>query len=114
MYFCTNNHYLKHMHNIFSDIKNRVKASDASARIILFGSFARNENRKDSDIDLLILSEKTTLSIEEENKIKNPLYDLEFESGQMISPIILSKHEWESTHNTTPFFENILKEGIAL
>lgn len=102
------------MSDIISDIKSRVKSVDTSAIIILFGSFARNETHEDSDIDLLIISEKPRLTIEEENKIKNPLYDLEFETGQIISPIILTKNEWESTHSNSPFYENILNEGITI
>lgn len=96
------------------DIKNRIEVVDTNVKIVLFGSFARHENHKESDIDLLILTDKQPLSFEDETRLKNPLYDLEFETGQIISPIIFSKKVWESTHSKTPFYENILKEGITL
>jgi uncharacterized protein len=41
-------------------------------------------------------------------------YDLELEIGEIISPLIYSKTEWNSNHSVTPLFENIKKEGIRL
>ncbi|MBD0288806.1 MAG: nucleotidyltransferase domain-containing protein, partial [Flavisolibacter sp.] len=47
---------------ILKQIKERVHRVNPSARIILFGSFARGDNRKDSDIDLLILVDEENIS----------------------------------------------------
>lgn len=69
---------------------------------------------EDSDIDLLILVNKNHISREEEKRIKYPLYDLEFDTGQIISPIIISALEWENKHRVTPLYKNITKEGIEL
>lgn len=99
---------------ILEKIKEIVHAVEPAAKVILFGSFARGENKSSSDIDLLILLDKDTLSRQDEKRIKYPLYDLEFDTGQIISPLVFSTKEWESRHNITPLYENIQREGVAL
>lgn len=99
---------------IFSKIKKIVAATEPTAEVIVFGSYARGEQRSDSDIDVLILVDKPELTLEEEKRIKYPLYDLEFDTGQIISPLVLTKEDWEKRHVVTPLYENIQQEGIAL
>jgi len=50
----------------------------------------------------------------EEMKIAYPLYDIEFLTGIIISPLVLSKKDWKKRHKITPFYENVLNEGIVL
>ena len=100
--------------DILHTIKNVVMAVEPTATIILFGSYARGDNTQHSDIDLLILIDKTKLSREDEKKIKYPIFNIEFETGKIISPIVLSRNDWESRHRITPFYENITKEGVTL
>ncbi len=95
-------------------IKKSVIASEPNATIIVYGSYARGENRKDSDVDLLILLERDKITREEEKKVKYPLYEIEFETGQIISPLVLSRSDWETRHRITPFYKNVKKEGIVL
>jgi predicted nucleotidyltransferase len=80
----------------------------------LFGSHARGQNDKQSDIDVLILVDNDKITYLDEQRIKYPLYDLEFETGKIISPVICSRNDWESRHTITPFYKNIKKEGIML
>lgn len=95
-------------------IKTVLNESAPNAKIILYGSFARGENRSDSDLDLLILLDSDKITYELEKKVKYPLYDIEFETGQIISPLVLTKNDWENKHYITPFYENVVKEGIIL
>ena len=95
-------------------IKDSVESIDPSATIILYGSFARGDNNPDSDIDILILLDKVVLTRDDKKRMKYPLYDIEFETGQIISPLVLSKQDWESRHRITPFYENVTNEGVIL
>ena len=99
---------------LFSTIKNLVQNQEPKAILILYGSFARGDNTADSDIDLLILLDKDKITINDEKRITYPLYDLEFDTGQIISPLVFSKKDWEHRHKITPFYENVSKEGIVL
>ena len=99
---------------ILSKIKKSVQATEPNATIILYGSFARGENRPDSDLDILILIDKEKIGWEEEKKITNPLYDIELETSQVISPIIITKKDWEYKYYFTPLYANIKEDGITL
>ena len=105
---------MNNMKDILLTIKDLVKLIDPTATVILYGSFARGDNDQNSDIDLLILLEKERLTRDDEKRIKYPLYDIEFETGQIISPLVLSKYDWESRHKITPFYENVTNEGVIL
>lgn len=95
-------------------IKNSVNETAPGATVILYGSFARGDNNANSDLDILILLDKKQITRDDEKKVKYPLYDIEFETGQIISPIVLSRNDWETRHRITPFYENVLKEGVTL
>jgi len=100
--------------NILLQIKESVKTTDPDATIILYGSYARGTNKSNSDVDILILLNKDKINREDEIRIKYPLYDIEFNSGRIISPLVLSKKEWETKHRITPFYKNVVKEGKIL
>jgi len=95
-------------------IANTVKAIVPNATVILYGSRARGDNNPDSDFDVLILQEKEKIWREDEMKVKYPLYDIEFETGKIISPLVLSKKDWETRHRITPFYDNVIKEGMQI
>lgn len=78
---------------ILSDIKKIVKEKDPSAKIYLYGSRSKGTARSDSDWDLLILLNRDRISYEVELEISSPLYDLEFDTGEVISPMIYSEKE---------------------
>lgn len=64
--------------------------------------------------DSLVLVDGEKVSIEEEEMITTPLYRIELETGVAISPIVMTKHEWESRPIKTPFYLNVMREGVLL
>lgn len=99
---------------ILDRIKKTVQRTDPQATVILYGSFARGDQKDLSDIDILILIDKDTITYSVETRIKYPLYDLEYDTGKVISPLVFSRKDWETRHSITPFYRNVKREGILL
>ncbi len=99
---------------ILNQIKRIVKDKEPSAKIYLYGSRSRGTAKDNSDWDLLILLNRDDISNEVEREIAYPLYDLEFDTGEVISPMIYSENEWNSKYKVTPFYQNVMREGILL
>lgn len=99
---------------VLEQIKKTISSIAPTAKTILFGSEARGEARPDSDIDLLILVEGEKLTLAQEESITVPLYELELKTGITISPIVMLKKLWENRPFKTPFYVNVVNEGIVL
>jgi predicted nucleotidyltransferase len=89
-----------------------VKSVDPKARVILFGSRARGDHKRNSDWDFLIL---TSFRVDENGKrqIREKLIDTELEAEEVISTLIFAQDQW-ANYQVTPLYQNITKEGIVL
>jgi predicted nucleotidyltransferase len=74
----------------------------------LFGSCARGDYSKTSDIDLMVRLPKVDRKIEED--LFNIAYDLELEYDCVIDVIVLP----QNLGNNIIIYQNIQKEGIAI
>lgn len=100
---------------ILQQIKKIVLDREPSAKVYLYGSRARGTAvRKDSDWDILILLNRDKISTDVENRITDPLFDFELEMGEVISSMIYSEKEWNSKYKVTPFYTNVMRDGILL
>jgi predicted nucleotidyltransferase len=99
---------------IAEKIKFRIKKKNPEAEIILFGSHARGQSHKDSDWDILVLLNQSTVSRIVEKEFRDDLFELELELGEPISTFVFSKNEWEQKYMVTPLYQNIKREGIYL
>jgi len=101
-----------------TQIKDRITSAihkkDPKAVAYLFGSRARGDFRPDSDWDILILVDSKQVTNEIEDKFRDNLFDIEIDTGQIISAFIYPKEYWRSTLLFSPLFEKVNKEGILL
>ncbi|RLD58117.1 MAG: nucleotidyltransferase domain-containing protein [Bacteroidetes bacterium] len=99
---------------IVRDIKEKILEINPDAEIYLYGSRARGDVHEESDWDILILLNKDKVSRLEEKPFRDNVFDLQLEYGEDISIFALSKKEWIGKHSITPFYKNVLEEGILL
>ena len=98
---------------ILSKIKEYVTEVDMHAEVILFGSQARNEEREDSDWDILILV-PSPVKLKDEQKFRHKLFELELKYNLPFSTFVYSKSEWKNKYYVTPFYQNVQKDGIRI
>ncbi|MCD4681206.1 MAG: nucleotidyltransferase domain-containing protein [Bacteroidales bacterium] len=94
-------------------IRQNISEIDPFAEIILYGSRARGDEKKDSDWDILVLTDYP-VDINKERDFRNNLYDLELRTGEPFSIFVYSKKDWITKQKITPFYYNVTQEGIQL
>lgn len=97
---------------IIDRIREKVRLLPSQVSVILYGSEAKGEARPDSDIDLLILVDREHITEKERQEMINPLFEIEYETGILINPVVMLKKQWGKI--VTPFYVNVMKEGIEL
>jgi len=99
---------------ILNRIIGIVDKTAPGAEIYLYGSRARGDAKRLSDWDILILLDSKNISFDLETKFMNELYEVELETGEIISPLIYTISDWNKRRSITPLYENIKKEGVKL
>jgi predicted nucleotidyltransferase len=99
--------------HIANRIRSEIKQIDPKAKVILFGSRARGDAKRESDWDVLILIDSPNI-FKAEDLFRDKIYDLELETGEIISMFVYNKKDWNSRHKITPLYRNIKKEGVIL
>ena len=97
-----------------------TKLGENLTSVTVFGSVARGEAKKDSDIDLLIIAkqlpknrrERTALFIDVEDKLENEINKLHTNGyNPTLSPVMLT--EEEATH-VPPLFIDLIEDAVIL
>jgi predicted nucleotidyltransferase len=95
-------------------VKQVVGEVEPEAQIILYGSQARGDSNAQSDWDFLILVDGHVTD-DRVDRIRHRLYEVEWESGEVLSSIVRNRQEWDSSPlNGTPFHRNVELEGVVL
>ncbi len=94
----------------------RVKAhlkkiyGDGIKKVILYGSCARGEATKDSDIDVLVLVDESLNPFEVRESLSDLLFDILLEEGELVSVMAIPENLFENYDS--PFMLNVRKEGV--
>ena len=106
--------------NVDNQIQRFVKAvqellGKKLKKIILYGSYARGDFNKSSDVDIMILADLSFEEIENyRDQISDIAYDIELDTGIILSPIIKDIKAYNNRVKFVPFYKNVQKEGVVL
>lgn len=78
--------------------------------VILFGSYARGDYNKNSDLDVLIVLDRYKTRWEELVRSSELASDLSLEYGVTISRTIMAEEQWKK--GELPMLMNVRAEGI--
>ena len=104
----------KKITQLINQIKSYLieRYGDKIREIILYGSYARGEATKDSDIDLLVLIDDSINPSDVRRSLSDLLFDILLEKRELISVIVLPKTFFENYNY--PFVINVRREGIKI
>lgn len=91
----------------------RTVYGDDIVRVILYGSYARGDYEKDSDIDMVAIVNGDRAKLQERlKKVWDASSDLELEYGTIVSPTVIPFEEYEKYKDDIPYYRNIANEGV--
>ena len=80
--------------------------------IVIYGSYARNQETSDSDIDIALMVKESNK--ERRNLMVAIVSEYELIIGKTISAIEIEEYRYDKWKDIMPFYKNIKKEGIVL
>jgi predicted nucleotidyltransferase len=79
----------------------------------LFGSKARGDSDKESDIDVLVVLED--YDWETRKAVSRLCFDINIEHGVLLVPALFSRAEYGSDlTRVTPFYQAVVREGVPI
>ena len=91
-----------------------IKARLPVEQVILFGSKARGDDTRDSDMDLLVLISGERPP-DASHRVWEALWDVQMRYAVGLSPLVVSADQWrEGLYQATLFKDEIERDGVVL
>lgn len=89
--------------------------ADKIYKIILYGSYARGDFDLESDVDIMIILDCSREKIREYRKeVSRIASRISLANDIEVSLLLIDRQSFEERLDILPFYQNVLKEGIAL
>ncbi|MBQ0073844.1 MAG: nucleotidyltransferase domain-containing protein [Prevotella sp.] len=95
----------------FRDIAQNVLPK--GSQVWLYGSRARGDNGSESDWDLLILVDKSSVGTADEDEYSYPFVLAGWQHAAAVNPLLYTYSEWQR-RKASPFYENVEHDKIMI
>ena len=110
---CMPNNVNEEIQKFINEVKKIL--GDRLKKVILYGSYARGDYNKKSDVDIMILTDLSFEEIEEyRDKISDAAFEIELKTGIILSPVVKNIEKHNVRRKFVPFYKNVEKEGVVL
>ena len=110
---CMPNNVNEEIQKFINEVKKIL--GDRLKKVILYGSYARGDYNKKSDVDIMILTDLSFEEIEEyRDKISDVAFEIELKTGIILSPVVKNIEKYNVRRKFVPFYKNVEKEGVVL
>lgn len=110
---CMPNNVNEEIQKFINEVKKIL--GDRLKKVILYGSYARGDYNKNSDVDIMILTDLSFEEIEEyRDKISDAAFEIELKTGIILSPVVKNIEKYNVRRKFVPFYKNVEKEGVVL
>ena len=110
---CSKDELQKILTKIAKTAKNTFGSKFDTA--LLYGSYARGDYNKESDIDIMILVDLDTDELRQcESKICDATYDFNYDHDTEIMPIVQNAKHFDYWKEAYMFYWNVEHEGVAI
>jgi predicted nucleotidyltransferase len=102
---------------ILEDVKRMASESFGSKlkEIILYGSYARNQQTHESDVDIMLIFDADRYEIVKyRDKIVDIMVDLSLKYDLVVSITENSVEDFKEYINYVPFYSNVYNEGVEI
>lgn len=103
--------------DILGDVKQEVQQifGDKLRQLVLYGSCARNEQKPESDIDIMIIVDENEKELRKYRYvIADVMGELTIKYGRLISLTEVAYNHYIAYLEVLPFYANIYKEGVEI
>ena len=97
---------------IVDELKENISKKYNLKELRVFGSSARGDRKKESDIDVFVCLSNVNRKIEED--LFDIAYELELKYDCIIDLFVFDQSVYEGVNSYIPVYRNILKEGVSI
>lgn len=103
-----------HIESLLRDLRTRLEAlyGDRLHAVVLYGSYARGEERPESDVDVMVVLEGEVDPWREIRRMSEPGLEIELEYEEMVTLYPVSREDFERQSRSV--LTNAHREGVSV